>query len=133
MECEEVLANLVTNRGSGAYYNVSDINRVGQAINCLAASMREMGYPVADDMPTDWAMSDIYYDTDGDKLISRLETMKNQLSSGRTGTIPAGMDGLSYTDANDIEKFLLVVDEILAQMKAAYLQCGVEQAGGARI
>lgn len=133
MECEEVLANLVTNRGSVAYYNASDINRVGQAINCLAGEMSKMGYPVKGDMPIDWAMSDIYYDTDGEKLIQRLVDMKNQLNSVRMGTIPASMDGMSYTDANNIERFLLVIDEILEQMKAAYYECGVEQAGGARI
>ena len=55
--CPEVFGELVTDRGLGAYYNAADINRVGRAANCLAREMTLMGYPVTDELPTEWAMN----------------------------------------------------------------------------
>ena len=131
--CREILATLVTNRAPGAYYNAADINRVGRAANCLAREMTLMGYPVSDELPTDWAMNDIYYDTDAAFLIGVLEKIKGQIVSVKAGSFPSSMDGLDYNGANEIERFLLTVNDLLAAIKEAYPQCGVEQAGGVLI
>ena len=131
--CPEVFGELVTDRGPGAYYNAADINRVGRAVNCLAREMTPMGYPVTDELPTEWAMNDIYYDTDAAFLLAVLGLIKGQISSVKAGSFPSSMDGLDYNGANEIERFLLIVNDLLAAIKEAYPQCGVEQAGGVLI
>lgn len=131
--CPEVFGELVTDRGPGAYYNAADINRVGRAANCLAREMMLMGYPVTDELPTEWAMNDIYYDTDAAFLLAVLGLIKGQIASVKTGSFPSSMDGLDYNGANEIERFLLIVNDLLAAIKEAYPQCGVEQAGGVLI
>lgn len=131
--CPEVFGELVTDRGPGAYYNAEDINRVGRAANCLAREMMPMGYPVTDELPTEWTAEDIFYDTDAAFLLAVLELIKGQIASVKTGSFPASMDGLDYNGANEIERFLLIVTDLLAAIKEAYPQCGVEQAGGVLI
>ena len=131
--CPEVFGELVTDRGPGAYYNAADINRVGRAANCLAREMTLMGYPVTDELPTAWAMNDIYYDADAAFLLAVLELIKGQIASVKTGSFPASMDGLDYNGANEIERFLLTISDLLAVIKEAYPQCGTLQAGGVLI
>lgn len=131
--CPEVFGELVTDRGSGAYYNAADINRVGRAANCLAREMTPMGYPVSEELPTEWAMNDIYYDTDAAFLLAVLGLIKGQISSVKTGSFPASMDGIDYNGANEIERFLLTASDLLAVIKEAYPQCGTLQAGGVLI
>ncbi len=131
--CPEVFGELVTDRGLGAYYNAADINRVGRAANCLAREMTPMGYPVTDELPTEWAMNDIYYDTDAAFLLAVLGLIKGQISSVKSGSFPSSMDGLDYNGANEIERFLLTISDLLAVIKEAYPQCGTLQAGGVLI
>ncbi len=131
--CPEVFGELVTDRGPGAYYNAEDINRVGRAANCLAREMMLMGYPVTDELPTEWATEDIFYDTDAAFLLAVLGLIKRQISSVKTGSFPSSMDGLDYNGANEIERFLLTVNDLLAAIKEAYPQCGTLQAGGVLI
>ena len=131
--CPEVFGELVTDRGPGAYYNAEDINRVGRATNCLAREMMPMGYPVSDELPTEWAMNDVYYDTDAAFLLAVLELIKGQIASMKAGGFPSSMDGLDYNGANEIERSLFTVNDLLAVIKEAYPQCGVEQAGGVLI
>lgn len=128
--CREILATLVTNRAPGAYYNAADINRIGKAVKCLAEEMGKMGYPVSIAPPTDWTMSDIYYDTDAALLMSAVTLIKKQVSSTKPQSFPESFEGLDYVGANNIEKFLMDIDDLLAAIQVAYIQCGVEQAGG---
>lgn len=127
---ERIFDELITNRTADSFYNASDLNRVGAAVNYLAKEMSLIGYPIAERLPINWTKDDIYYDTDGDFYIGVLEKIKGQLACPSVGDFPSTLDGLDYNGANEIERFLLRSRAVLAEVKKAWPQCGAEQAGG---
>lgn len=135
MSCtEELLASLITNRDRGAYYNASDINRISAVINCLSGEMLTMGYAAAANLADDWTMDDIFYNSNAKQIMDALKRLKSQLASNKFSFIvPNNMNGLNYVQANEIEKMLALVSELIEAIQSAYLQCGVEQAGGVLI
>ena len=41
-----IIDTLITNRTRGDYYNITDLNRVGQAMRYVAARLRACGFDV---------------------------------------------------------------------------------------
>lgn len=132
--CDEIFSQLITNRTQRAFYNASDLNRIGKAINCLAKKMSAIGYSADIEMPINWNMNSIYFARDGDVLLAALRTIKRQLASNKVlFVVPNSMNGLNYVQANEIENMLALVNELIETIRSAYLQCGVEQTGGVLI
>jgi hypothetical protein len=113
-------------------YNVSDLNRVGVALNYLRESLADAGNIQrssfvaktdweADDIPTAKALSD-YLD-----FISKIRNATEHFSS--TPSVPANTGTLNYSSANDIEKILLASEHMLHNMRRTWffsndLYCG---------
>lgn len=51
------IKTLITDRGPGTFYNVSDLNRVGEAVRYLAKRFTDYGYAVAVSPKADWSIS----------------------------------------------------------------------------
>lgn len=124
------LLTLVTDRGAGTYYNASDLNRVGAAVQYVAERFAAQGYAVAVSPKTDWLASDI-------PTASELETYRQNIAALRallavmptTPEAPDSMAGLTYTEANDIEQILLDLDTLLTNAALAWYQSGDIYAG----
>ena len=124
------LLSLITDRGAGTYYNASDLNRVGAAVQYVAERFAAQGYAVAVSPKTDWLASDI-------PTASELETYRQNIAALRallavmptTPEAPDSMAGLTYTEANDIEQILLDLDALLTNAAAAWYQSGELYAG----
>lgn len=127
-----VLDELITNRQNGSFYNYTDLNRVGEAVELVAAFISEYGYVTSAEAKTDWAMSDIFYDTDGKYLLALLEKIKNNFGSVQVGELPETMEYLDYAGANEIERFLLDVYALCEEQAKDRRECGTfecEEAG----
>lgn len=53
-----IIDTLITNRTRGDYYNITDLNRVGQAMRYVAARLRACGFDVVVTPRTDWVWTD---------------------------------------------------------------------------
>lgn len=124
------ISTLVTDRGAGTYYNASDLNRVGAAVQYVASRFAAQGYMVTVSPKTDWLASDI-------PTASELEMYRQNIAALRallavmptTPEAPDSMAGLTYTEANDIEQILLDLDTLLTNAALAWYQSGEIYAG----
>ena len=124
------ISTLVTDRSAGTYYNASDLNRVGAAVQYVASRFAAQGYAVAVSPKTDWLASDI-------PTASDLETYRQNIAALRallavmptTPETPGSMAGLTYTEANNIEQILLDLDALLTNAALAWYQSGEIYAG----
>lgn len=126
-----ILDELVTDRADGnTYYEYTDINRVSEAAMYVAELISTSGYPTTVSLPTDWARGDIIYLEEAMEMLNALKLIRDNFGASAVSPLPDSMEGLFWYMANNMEQFLLDVNNLLAEIKKAYLQCGVEQAGG---
>lgn len=130
-----ILDDLITNRVRGEYYNYTDVNRVNEAIMYVASILTEAGYPVTKPLPIDWTINSEYFIEDANIVSDALVTIKNNFDSVLAGSFPLTFDGLTFTGANQIEQFLLNVNNLLMEVKRERLnkQTNTFQAGGVLI
>ena len=120
----------VENKTNKGFYNASDLNRVGAAVQYVAERFAAQGYTVAVSPKTDWLASDI-------PTASELETYRQNIATLRallavmptTPEAPDSMAGLTYTEANSIERILLDLDTLLTNAALAWYQSGEIYAG----
>lgn len=117
-------------------YNATDINRVGAAVNYLAALLFECGYSTGANLPDNVNIDDIYYNSPGN--MSEVDLLQNYLYN--VNLIREGLSTLpttpetptkitNYIEANDIEQILLDVEFLLNNMIAAYRYSNTFYAG----
>lgn len=104
----------VTNGTEKGSYNASDLNRVGSAMVYLRDRLNENGYSIEISPKTDWREIDTPVDSDMSFYLGCLGTLRGvfAMPSG-TPDVPATMNGLTYTTANNIEKILETIDQML--------------------
>jgi hypothetical protein len=106
-------------------YNASDLNRVGEAINYIAERLASYGYVVSVSPKTDWAAKDTPTPTQMQRYLQDVTTLRNKLTVWQsTPQVPADMEDLLYGEANDIEKILVDIEEILTLMSQAWYYTG---------
>lgn len=120
----------VANQTAKGFYNASDLNRVGAAVQYVAERFAAQGYAVTVSPKKDWLSSDI-------PTASELETYRQNIASLRallavmptTPEVPDSMAGLNYVKANNIEQILLDLDTLLTNAALAWYQSGELFAG----
>lgn len=120
----------VVNQTDKGFYNASDLNRVGAAMQYVAERFAAQGYTVTVHPKTDWLASDI-------PTASELETYRQNIATLRallavmksTPETPETMRFLDYIKANDIERILLDLDTLLTNAALAWYQSGELYAG----
>lgn len=120
----------VENKTNKGFYNASDLNRVGAAVQYVAERFAAQGYAVTVSPKKDWLASDI-------PTASELETYRQNIVTLRallavlptTPEAPDSMAGLTYTEANSIERILLDLDTLLTNAARAWYQSGEIYAG----
>lgn len=119
-------------------YNVSDLNRVESAVKLLAAALTSAGYPVeitpvlkgdkAEDR--EWQEGDVLYRPQWTTYLNNVQRLRYAYYTlAETGELPKPEDKLGYVGANNIEKILADIDQLIDCMKASYRRCGTFRAG----
>jgi hypothetical protein len=117
--------NPITNRTAGAKYNASDLNRVGDNIQYLADAFNSYGYTVAVSPKTDWANADIPNETQMTAYLADIQALIDAYYTlTTTPSLPSDIEGLTYSEANDIEQILLDMKTLLDNMIAEFRYCG---------
>lgn len=120
----------VTLRNSKGTYNMEDLNRVEAATQELAAILTACGYPVTIVCKTDWAMTDFPTQAEMGRYLGNLKYCVAQYCAVPGVALPQSMSGLTYSGANDIEKVIQGIVDMVEQMKLHYRICGAFICGG---
>lgn len=127
-----IIDSLITNR-TGGFYNPSDLNRVAEAVEYVNGRLTAAGFNitatakhwVAGDIPTVAQMT--AYLADITALRAALAVLPT------TPDVPPDMDGLTVREANDIERILRGVDELITSMTGVTLYAPIHTVSGARL
>lgn len=107
------------------FYNASDLNRVGAAVEYLAGLFTALGYVCPVSVRKDWRVSDA--PTAGQLEVYRqnIATLRAQLPMlYGTPETPKRMAALGYAEANDIERILLAVEDTLRRLEKTFWYSG---------
>ena len=114
-------------------YKASDLNRVGAAMNYVAARLREQGYDPHISPKTDWKDDDWVDPAAQAVYLGDLAELRKQFTMlASTPEVPPRIlatainsnDGLTYTWANNIEQILVDIDALLTNIAAGWLYSG---------
>ena len=120
----------VVNRARGAKYNHTDLNRVAQCVEYLAGALNGYGYSVTVDVKTDWAQADKPRAGQMEMYLDNLQALiDNYYTLPDTPEKPASMNNLTWQGANNIEKLLVDIKEIIQRMEAGFRKCGTFKSG----
>jgi len=91
-------------------YNYTDLNRVESAVEELAGML---GLTLT--TKTDWGLWDVPIQTDMERYLSNVVAIRDACPEDvEFPTLPDSMSGLNYEGANNIEKVLLLVYEVVS-------------------
>ena len=111
-------------------YNASDLNRVGAAVAYVAGRLTGYGYVVSVSPRQDWQGADIPTPESMTAYLADVAALRAPLTvAAGTPEVPEDMEQLTWKEANDIEKILVDVDELLTRMAAAWFYSGELYAG----
>ena len=114
-------------------YKASDLNRVGAAMNYVAARLREQGYDPHISPKTDWKDDDWVDPAAQAVYLGDLAELRKQFALYETTPevppriLATGIhtnDGLTHTWANNIEQILVDIDALLTNIAAGWLYSG---------
>lgn len=120
----------VENKTNKGFYNASDLNRVGAAVQYVAERFAAQGYEVTVSPKTDWLASDIPTASELEAYRQNIATLRALIAVMKsTPETPETMRFLDYIKANDIEQILLDLDTLLTNAALAWYQSGEIYAG----
>lgn len=109
------------------FYNAVDMNRVGEAVETVAALLAPYGYLVDIQVKKDWVRGDIPNES---QLLRYLQNVRNLGSVFVAAAgLPVTMSNLYYTGANAIEQTLSDIELLLPEMIAAFRPSGTFYTG----
>lgn len=107
----------VAERNPKGYYAASDLNRVGYAVEYLAGRLRAAGVTVTVSPVLTWTDADWATPGTMQNYLADVQTMWGALKLAEsTHAVPADMEKLTYTEANQIEMILLALDTHIKNM-----------------
>ena len=108
-------------------YNHTDLNRVGGALNYVRDRLVNAGYLQQSvfTAKTDWIVDDIPTFAEMADYLRYIPIVREALAQfPTTPSAPRDADEFDYNVANDIEKILVDVDELITRMAAAAFYSG---------
>ena len=111
-----VIDTLITNR-TGGYYGIDDLNRVGDAMYYIAERLRSCGLDITVDPRTDWVLTDQVNVSTANLYLRNLQKIRDALTLFvTTPDVPDGESHFNAKEANDIEKILIDVEQLITNM-----------------
>lgn len=123
------------NNGLKGAYNISDINRVNDAVVYLQQLLLSCGYNITVSVGTDLVYSDLYNE---EYCLNYLANIQHLIDGYYTMTETPSLPSttaeiLTLTGANAIEKILYDIDYIIENMQKYYIHSGVASSGQNRV
>ena len=112
------------------FYNASDLNRVGAAVEYLQKVLEENGVFVAVAPKLDWQMSDIPTAAQMVQYLADVAALRSALPvTDSTPETPDAMSGLGWIKANAIEQILVDLDGTIKRIPLGFVYSGELYAG----
>ena len=125
-----IIDPLITNRTRSDYYNMTDLNRVGQAMRYVAARLRACGFDVVVTPRTDWVWTDRVTPAAAKRYLNNLRKIRKALVLFvNTPDVPSGKRPFTAEEANDIETILIDVEDMVQRTMQCWYFCGDLYAG----
>lgn len=125
-------SSLITDRGPGTFYNVSDLNRVEAACADLYQRFTDYGYLIPDYVPVvnHWTESKTPTVGQLGRDLTNITALRNTITAlSTTPETPETMRFWDYLKANDIERILQDLDTLITNMEQAWFFSGDLYAG----
>ena len=120
----------VANQTDKGFYNASDLNRVGAAVEYIAGRFAALGYACPVTVKKDWLTSDAPTASQMETYRQNIVTLRGQIAVMQsTPNAPASMAGLTYVKANNIEQILLALDALITNITKSWYFSGELYAG----
>ena len=120
----------VENETDKGFYNASDLNRVGAAVEYIADRFTALGYACPVTVKKDWLMSDAPTQRQMETYRQNIVTLRSRIAvMASTPEAPASMAGLNYVKANNIEQILLDLDALIDKLIKSWYFSGELYAG----
>ena len=120
----------VANQTDKGFYNASDLNRVGAAVEYVAGRLTALGYVCPVSVKKDWRVSDAPTASQMEAYRQNIATLRAQLPMlYGTPETPKSMAALGYAEANDIERILLDIDAQIERLRKSWYFSGELYAG----
>lgn len=125
-----IIDALITNR-TGGYYNISDLNRVETAFEYLRDKMNNSyGFNLAIPTKTNWTNTDNVIHSDMERYRQNVAKIRDAIAMPvGTPPTPASMNKLTAKQANDIERILQDVEQMLNNIAHTWRHSGVNNSG----
>ncbi len=128
-----ILDTLITDRTDGATYNWTDFNRVAEAMQYVAARLRSCGWNITVSPKGDWTRFDMPTLSAMQQYVGILAKLRATLRLfAETPPVPEFSQEKNWMDvaeANNIEKILLAIEDMVQRTIDAYYYCGEVYAG----
>ena len=120
----------VENETDKGFYNASDLNRVGAAVEYIAGRFTALGYDCPVTVKKDWLTSDAPTASQLETYRQNIVTLRSRIAVMQsTPEAPASMAGLNYVKANNIEQILLDLDALITNITKSWYFSGEVYAG----
>lgn len=119
--------------GMKGAYNASDLNRVGTALNYLAGRLSSIcGKSITWTAKTDWTVTDIPADSQAETYRRQIQDIRDALAYPAGTPDAPGLNRLTYTGANDIERILALCEDLIVNVAKSFRHTGAAEcaAGG---
>ena len=113
----------VTDRTNGDKYNIDDLNRVEGNVFLISELLNQYGYGNVKTVKTNWLRSDFPKATDMTRYINNVNEIKDSFFS-LAPLPPTDMNNIDYVDANNIEKTLESVYNLIGSMEKEFIYMG---------
>lgn len=115
--------------GMKGSYNATDLNRVGEACEYVADRLNALGgFDIHVTAKRDWTEEDIPTPSSFDSYLADITAIRAAYAV-IAPAVPADMEQFTYEEANDIEKILIAVDELLERVIASFVFSGQTHSG----
>jgi hypothetical protein len=107
-------------------YTHNDFNRVESAVESIIFQLISVGYNIPKlTTKTDWTYTDTVRDTDMERYYGNIAEIRNLVPVfPTTPKVPTVRDNLNYEKANDIEKILSDVHDLVTNMANSWQYAG---------
>ena len=111
-------------------YNASDLNRVGAAVTRITERLAAVGIHVTTVGKSDWTEADYNNAAALDYYLKDISLIRGAIAvTSDTPPVPADLQGLTWWEANDIEKILMDLDFLITQMRKSFFYSGEISSG----
>jgi hypothetical protein len=111
----------VQKRTKKGVYNADDMNRVSEAVDVLRPFFRDFGYAVGEAEIRVWAENELPRLSEAEEFLAAVRALDGRFRYAENMIeLPETMRRLTYTGANNIEKFLAAMPEVFGRMASAW-------------